>query len=152
MGSKKFWKKFLKKNFGRQMPHRNYWGVKCHSGVLGRQMPPRGIGASNATWGCWGVKCHPEFTGASKATLRLLGRQRPWASKGPKASRRQKSGASKGPLWVKAMKATRRQSSGSQNSGVRVHVVKGPGRQRRWIRWLHIRISRSFLPIFMAAH
>ena len=49
------------------MPPRNYWGVKCHSGVLGRQMPPRSIGASNATRGYWGVKCHPEFTGASKA-------------------------------------------------------------------------------------
>ena len=89
-----------------------YWGVKCHPGVLGRQMPPGGIGASNAT-------------------LNLQGRQRPGASKVPKASRRQKSGASKGPLWVEAVKATRRQSSGSQNSGVRVHVVKGPGRQRR---------------------
>ena len=42
-----------------------------------RQMPPGGIGASNATRGHWGVKYHPEFTGASKATPRLLGRQRP---------------------------------------------------------------------------
>ena len=97
----------------------DYWGVKCHPGVLGRQMPPGGIGASNAT-------------------PNLLGRQRPGASKGPKASRRQKSGASKDLIWVKAVKATRRQSSGSQNSGVRVHVVKGPGRQRRWIHYNHV--------------
>ena len=88
-------------------------------------MPPGGIGVSNATWGYRGVKCHPEFTGASKATPRLLGRQRPGASEGPIASRRQKSGASRDPIWVEAVKATRRQSSGSQNSGVRVHVVEG---------------------------
>jgi hypothetical protein len=50
------------------MPPRGYWGVKCHTGVLGRQMPPEGIGASNATpnllgrqrppRGYWGVKGH----------------------------------------------------------------------------------------------
>ena len=59
-----------------------YWGVKCHQGVSRRQMPP---------WIYWGVKGHPEVIG-------LLGRQRPGVSKGPKASLRQKSGASKGPL------------------------------------------------------
>ena len=60
--------------------------VKCPPGILGCQMPPGDIGASNANWGYWGVKCHPgvlgrqmplEAVGASKATPRLLGRQRP---------------------------------------------------------------------------
>ena len=78
------------------MPPRGYWGVKCHLRVLGRQMPPEGNGASNATPRYWGVKYH----------LRLLGRQRPGASKGPIASQRQKSGASKDAIWVKAVKAT----------------------------------------------
>ena len=104
-----------------------YWGVKCHPGALGRQMPLGGIGASNATWGYWGVKCHQG----------VLGRQMPpWYYGGVKghtgvkrpASRfmrsqilgRQRSGASGIRLGVRG-----------QNSGVRVHVVKGPGRQRR---------------------
>ena len=63
------------------MPLRGFLGIKCHPGVFGHQMPPGGIGVSNATRGYWGVKCHPQFTGASKANPRLLGRQRPEASK-----------------------------------------------------------------------
>ena len=82
---------------GRQRPSRDYWGLKGQSFqkilkknseklfrasnatqvLFGRQMPPGGIGASNATRGYRGVKCHLGFTGASKATPRLLGRQRP---------------------------------------------------------------------------
>ena len=89
-GSLKNWnrellkKKNLKNCSGRQMPHRGigasnairgYWGVKCHPRVLGRQMPPRGIGASNATRGYRGVKCHPG----------VLGRQMPhWDYRGVK--------------------------------------------------------------------
>ena len=46
---KNFEKKILKNCSGRQMPPRGYWGIKCHTGVLGRQMPHDGIGASNAT-------------------------------------------------------------------------------------------------------
>ena len=57
------------------MPPRDDSGVKSHLGVLGRQMPPGGIGASNATWGYWGIKCHSV----------VLGRQRPhWYYKGVK--------------------------------------------------------------------
>ena len=52
-----------------------YWGVKCHPGVLGRQMPPGGIGASNATQGYWGVICHIGIIGASKATQASKGRR-----------------------------------------------------------------------------
>ena len=138
MESKKWDSKILKKK-----SEKLFRASNATQGLLGRQMPPEGIWASNATRRYWGVKCHPtvlgrqmplEAVGASKATPRLLGRQRPGASKGPIASRRQKSGASKDLIWVKAVKATRRQSSGSQNSGVRVPVVKDPGRQRRWIQ------------------
>ena len=84
-----------------------YWGVKCHPGVLGRQMPPGGIGASNATRGYWGVKCH---TGVKRPLSRFmrsqrLGRQRSgasgirWGGQGSKfgrqGSRSQRSRASK---------------------------------------------------------
>ena len=53
---------------------------------LGRQMPPGGIGASNATQGYWGVKCHP----------RVLGRQRPHGRQkaGVKVHEESKIGAS----------------------------------------------------------
>ena len=73
----------------------------------------------------------PEVVGASNATHELLGSQKAGASKGPIASRRQKSVESGVTQWVEAIKATKLHSSGSQNSGVRVQVVKWPGRQRR---------------------
>ena len=69
---------------GRQMPPRGigvsnatrrYWGVKCQPGVLGRQMPPGGIGASNATRGYWGVKGHIGIIGESKAIRASKGRR-----------------------------------------------------------------------------
>ena len=65
---------------------KNVLGVKCHSRLLGHQMPLEFIGASNVNWGYWGVKWHqsllgrqmpPEVIGASNATLGLLGSQRP---------------------------------------------------------------------------
>ena len=43
------------------MPPRGYWGIKCHTGVLGRQMPHGGIGASNATLNLLG-RCWQELT------------------------------------------------------------------------------------------
>ena len=52
--------------------------VKCPPGVLGCQMPPGDIGASNANRGYWGVKCHPRVIGESKA----WGSQKAGASKG----------------------------------------------------------------------
>ena len=54
---------------------RGYWGVKCHLGVLGRQMPLGGIGASNATRGYWGVKGHIGIIGESKAIRASKGRR-----------------------------------------------------------------------------
>ena len=69
----------------------------------GRQMPPRGIGASNANRGYWGVKCHlgvlgrqmpPQITGASKAR----------GVKGPKSLMASKIRGVKGPSMGRGRK------------------------------------------------
>ena len=54
------------------MPPRGYWGIKCHTGVLGRQMPHGGIGASNATLNLLG-RCWQELTLGPTLGPRVLG-------------------------------------------------------------------------------
>ena len=80
------WRLTIMQFFGFKLFFFNLTVIASKKNCSGRQMPPRGIGVSNATRRYWGVKCHPgvfgrqmplEAVGASKATPRLLGCQRP---------------------------------------------------------------------------
>ena len=93
------------------MPPRGYWGVKCHPGVLGRQMPPRGIGASNATRGYWGVK----GLGASKGR----------GVKGPNSLTASKIRGVKGPYMGRGRKGHKASEFRESKFG-----RQGSGRQR----------------------
>ena len=130
------------------MPPRCYSGVKCHLGVLGRQMPSGGIGASNATQnllgrqkpprGYWGVKGQSfqkilkknseKLFWASNATQVLFGRQMPPGGIGASNATRGYRGVKCHPGFTGASKATPR-LLGRQRPG----ASKGPkasGRQK----------------------
>ena len=86
-------KKGSLKNWNREILKKNL------KNCSGRQMPHRGIGASNATRGYWGVKCHIGIIGESKAIRASKGRrQGSWGVKdwGVRDQGRQGSGGGSG--------------------------------------------------------
>ena len=76
IGSKKNFFFKSEKLFRASSATQGYWGVKCHPGVLGRQMPPGGIGASNATPNYWGVKGQGRQRARKPQGVKNQGRQK----------------------------------------------------------------------------